>query len=139
MSDILLSIQEDISLLIDKSTEPTLITVSEPTNLQTVEDITVLNTIEEVTSILHSGITGPQGPAGPAAGEEEVAQAKRVDFINDNLLYRGEANPGTLDSAAAWRIRKIVIAADDDVTETWANGSGDYIHIWDNRLSYTYT
>ena len=71
--------------------------------------------------------------------EEEVAQAKRVDFITDNLLYRGEADPGKLDSESAWRIRRITIGSDNDVTEEWANGDANYNKIWDNRLSYAYS
>lgn len=71
--------------------------------------------------------------------EEEVAQAKRVDFITDTLLYRGEADPGKLDSESAWRIRRITIGPDDDVTEEWADGSANYNKVWDNRLGYTYS
>lgn len=140
MTDILLSIQEDHSLLVDKSTEPQLISIQESTNLQTYEENVVLNTTEEVTAILHSGLTGPRGAEGPAAGEEGVAQAKRVDFIDDNLLYRAEADPGTLDGDAVWRIHKITIGAvDGDVTEEWADGNANYDKVWTSRLSYTYS
>ena len=140
MSDILLSIQEDRSILIDKSTEPKLITIDEPTNLQTIEEITTLNTVEEVTAILTTGITGPQGPAGPAGGEDEVALAKRVDFIDDTLLYRAEADPGTLDSDNNWRIRRIIIGAvDGDVTEEWAEGNANFDKVWNNRATYSYS
>ena len=65
--------------------------------------------------------------------------SKRVDFITDNLLYRAEAQPGSAESASVWRIRKITIAeADNDIVETWANGSDAFTYIWDNRLSYSY-
>ena len=68
-----------------------------------------------------------------------MAQAKRVDFITDTLLYRGEAEPGALENQARWRIRRITIGSDNDVTEEWANGSAEYIHTWDDRLTYDYS
>lgn len=94
--------------------------------------VTVDNTQLNVLTV------GTQGPAGLV--EEEVVYAKRVDFISDEILYRGEAVPGTLDDANVWRIRKIdIAAADGDVTETWANGSASFNKVWDDRLSYTFT
>jgi len=69
---------------------------------------------------------------------EDIPLVKRVDFINDNLLYKGYAAPGSLSSAAVWRIVKIVIGNDGDVAESYANGDSDFINIWDNRLTLTY-
>ena len=71
--------------------------------------------------------------------DTDVAFAGRVDFINDNLLYRAEAVPGTADGSNLWRIRKIVIAVDDDVTTTWADGNANFDNIWDDRLSLGYS
>ena len=64
---------------------------------------------------------------------------KRVDFINDNLLYVGEARAGSLTSAAVWQIRKVTIGTDGDIEEIFADGSADYTKIWDNRTSLTYS
>jgi hypothetical protein len=75
---------------------------------------------------------------GGTTSDEEMPYAKRIDFITDNELYKAEAAVGSLDSSPAWRIRKIVIGADNDVTETWAAGSALYDKVWDSRLSYTY-
>jgi len=109
-------------------------------------EATVIAASEEVTVAVDNQVTniltvGTQGPAGaPGLVEEEIVYAKRVDFISDETLYRGEANPGTLDGANVWRIRKINIAyIDGDVTETWADGSAAFTKVWDDRLSYTYT
>jgi hypothetical protein len=86
------------------------------------------------------GIQGDQGPIGPG-GEEELMFAKRVDFIEvEDLLYRGEAVPGTVDADSLWRIRRITIAAtDSDVAETWADGNDNFDKVWNNRLTYTYS
>jgi len=71
-------------------------------------------------------------------GEAEVAFSKRIDMIGDTLIYKGEAVPGTLDAAGAWRIRKIEFVA-EDVVITWASGNENLDKVWDNRLSYIYS
>lgn len=72
--------------------------------------------------------------------EEEVF-AQQIDFINDDLLYRGEAEPGTALNAAAWRIRRITIdsANEGDISTVWADGDNDFNNIWDNRLGLSYS
>lgn len=64
---------------------------------------------------------------------------KRIDFINDNLLYKAEAVIGASESSQVWRIRKIVIGNDGDVSETWAEGSGNFSFAWADRLTYNYS
>jgi hypothetical protein len=143
MSDILISIEEDTSILIDKSTEPTIISNNTATTLQSFEEPVYLITTRDSSTILQTGIVGPAGPtgpAGPSGGEDEVAQAKRVDFTNnDTIIYKGEAVPGTTDASALWRVRRLTIAEDNDVVEEWADGTSDYIKIWNNRYTYTYS
>ena len=72
-------------------------------------------------------------------GDPEVPYSKRIDFITQNEIYRGEAQVGSSENSPLWRIRKIVISGDGDVTETWADGSSDFNKLWTSRLSYTYT
>lgn len=80
---------------------------------------------------------GARGPAG--ISEEEIMYSKRVDFVNDDVVYRGEAAVGTLDTEGFWRIRKITISTlDGDIIETWAGGTALFDKVWDSRLSYTY-
>ena len=81
--------------------------------------------------------SGERGPAG--VSEEEMVYAKRTDFISDSLLYRGEAIVGSLNSSPLWRIRRITIDTDDDITEEWAGGDAQFNNIWDNRLSLSYS
>ena len=71
--------------------------------------------------------------------DEEMPYAKRVDFITDNELYKGEAAVGTTDGQPFWRLHKIVIGNDNDVTETWAGGNADFDKVWADRLTYNYT
>lgn len=77
--------------------------------------------------------------AGGLSEGDEIVYSKRVDFINDNDLYKGEAAVGSLESNAVWRIRKITLSSDGDVTETWAAGTSDFDKIWANRLSLSYS
>jgi hypothetical protein len=65
--------------------------------------------------------------------------AKQTDFVTDSLIYRGEAAVGSLTSAAAWRIRKLVLGIDGDVSETWADGDANFDNIWDDRISLSYS
>jgi len=87
------------------------------------------------------GKVGEQGAIGPSGSEEDIMYAKRVDFVEDeDLLYRGEAIPGSVDSASVWRIRKITVSAvDSDVNETWADGDDNFDNIWNDRLGLTYS
>lgn len=70
--------------------------------------------------------------------DEEMPFAKRVDFVGDTLIYKGEAPVGSLEADPVWRVHRLVISTDGDVTETWANGDSSYSHVWGDRLSYAY-
>ncbi len=85
------------------------------------------------------GPVGPQGPPGTGAGEEQMVYSKRVDFISENQMYKGEAAVGSSESSALWRIRKIDIGVDGDVTQTWANGNSNFTNRWIDRLTLTYS
>lgn len=71
--------------------------------------------------------------------EDSELYISEVDFITDDELYRGEAVPGSLTSAPAWRIRHIVIAADGDVSTRFADGDTNFNNVWNNRASLSYS
>lgn len=89
---------------------------------------------KETSTVVLAGGIGP-----PGISEEEIMYSKRIDFISDNELYRGEAAVGSAESSAVWRIRKIVIGNDGDVTETWASGTANFDKVWVNRTLLTYS
>lgn len=68
--------------------------------------------------------------------------SRRADFVGDALMYRGEAAPGSAESAPAWRIKQIqFITGPDgkmDIVEKWAGGTADFTQIWDDRSSLGY-
>lgn len=70
--------------------------------------------------------------------DEEMAYSKRVDFVTENEIYKAEAAVGTAETASLWRIRKVIIGSDSDVTEIWASGTAVYDKRWSDRLTYTY-
>lgn len=81
---------------------------------------------------------GIQGPRGYSAEDIDM-YSKRIDFISDSLLYKGEASAGSLENSAAWRLRKIEIGVDGDVTETWADGDVNFDNAWTDRLTKVYS
>lgn len=130
----------DVSVSTPDETVTLSLELLEATVIATSEPVTVA-VDNQVTNILTVGTQGPQGPTGLV--EDEIVYSKRVDFIGivgtDEVLYRAEAAPGTTESQAFWRIRKILLAeADGDVTETWADGTAAFDKIWTNRATYTY-
>jgi hypothetical protein len=75
----------------------------------------------------------------PAPFEEPSVYAKRVDFISDALIYRGEAAVGTTNAQPLWRICRITIGGDDDMTEEWAGGTAAFDKAWADRLTLGYS
>jgi hypothetical protein len=75
---------------------------------------------------------------GTPGGVEPVELIKKLDVVSDSVSYLGEANPGTLTSAPAWRIKKITTFNDGDIDIQYAEGSTGFTVIWDNRANYTY-
>lgn len=72
--------------------------------------------------------------------EDDVTYTEEIDFVGDDIVYRGWANPGTTTNLALWRIRRTrFIGADGDVVHDWADGNGNFDNIWDDRLLKTYS
>lgn len=76
------------------------------------------------------------------AGTGDTSHARRLDFVEDTVIYRGEAAPGTADNTAAWRIKRIEFTpgpdGKQDVTETWAGGTAEYLRAWTDRETLEY-
>jgi len=77
-----------------------------------------------------------QGPGS------DMALAEQVDFAvtgPPEIIYKGEAVPGALLSAAAWRIRRITLQSDDDAATEWADGNDLMDNVWNNRAALSYS
>lgn len=71
--------------------------------------------------------------------EEDQVYSKRVDFVSDTVLYKGEAATGSSEASAVWRIRRITLGADGDATEVWASGNANFDKVWANRVALSYS
>lgn len=67
-----------------------------------------------------------------------VDTARREDFVGDSILYRGEAAPGSSESAPVWKIKRVEFLPDGDVSTTFAGGTADYVHAWSARTTLEY-
>jgi hypothetical protein len=64
----------------------------------------------------------------------------RTEYDSEsNLIYYGEAEPGSLESEARWRIKKMTWSGSNLVDIKWANGDTLFTKIWDNRVTYNYS
>lgn len=93
--------------------------------------------VTDQQSLMEIVTVGIQGPPGPS--EEESVYAKRVDFVSDTLIYRGESAVGTANAQPLWRICRITIGSDDDVTEEWAGGTAAFDKAWTDRAALGYS
>ena len=97
------------------------------------EQVVVVETAPSVQFIeVEVGIKGPPGTG------IEMEYAKRVDFVDQDIIYKGEAAPGSTEDAQSWRIKKITFVG-EDIKEEWAEGTIDFNKIWSSRTSYIYS
>ena len=69
---------------------------------------------------------------------EQMAYDKLIDTVG-NFKYIGEATPGTASSEANWRIKRVDLSdAGGDIEIVWAENTAEFIHTWDDRLTYEY-
>ena len=61
-----------------------------------------------------------------------------IDEVDAATTYQCQAEPGTLTSAAKWRIRKI-LKVGTVTTISWADGNTEFDNIADNRAILTYS
>jgi len=73
---------------------------------------------------------------------ENVDMKKCYTYVgtSSRIEYEGTAKAGTAKSAVGWQIKKNTYDVNDRKTDTmFADGSNDYVGIWDDRASYTYS
>lgn len=127
----------DESLLLPQNDN--LVSVSElaPESLQINENPHALDLkIGDVLQPIITNITNN----GPGAPVEEEMYTEQVDFVTDDLIYRGWATPGSTTAQAVWRIKRITfVGPENDVVQEWADGNTEFDNIWDNRASLFYS
>lgn len=118
----------------------------ETTELQIIDEVVQLEISEDSIDLeirpdvieleISEGLQGPPGASG-ASSEEEVAYDVQVDTTDPVVTYVGQAEPGTANSASAWRIKRITETS-SEVAIDWANGTADFVHSWDDHLTLPY-
>jgi len=68
----------------------------------------------------------------------QIVFSKRIDIVNDNLIYKGEAYVGSSSANPVWRIHRLTIGNDGDVTDEYADGDANFDNIWNDRTGLTY-
>jgi hypothetical protein len=69
---------------------------------------------------------------------EKMDLQVRIAYTGSNHLYVGYAQPDALYTDAKWQIIKILYSGSNVVGTVYADGTNQYIKIWDNRADYTY-
>lgn len=71
-------------------------------------------------------------------GSGSVEYDKLIDLDSDpNLIYVGKAELGSSIYDPVWQIKKVDITS--NVVIGWADSDYDFTHIWDDRLTLTYS
>ena len=78
--------------------------------------------------------------------DSALDEAFRGDYLGGtNLIYKGFARPGTLDTDSFWQIAKLAYDGNNNITSiTWpalpnTAVSSDYLFQWSARTTYTYS
>jgi hypothetical protein len=103
-----------------------------------VKDTQLQTNIDTEAAARANGDATLQGQIDALGGGGAMAYSMRVDFVGDTIIYKGEAVPGASSADPVWRISKITLGTDGDVTTQWASGSASFNQIWDNHLGLTY-
>ncbi len=63
---------------------------------------------------------------------------KKMEYSGGQIIYLGQAQPGTLSSELGWQIQKFTYSGSDLTDVQFANGSRGFNFEYDERASYTY-
>ena len=79
-------------------------------------------------------------PGGIPVGSNltDTQQYDRLVDVEGDYTYVGEALPGTAQSTAEWRIKRIHESG-EDINIIWADGTAEFEKAWDDRATYTYS
>lgn len=85
-----------------------------------------------------NGFAGTEVEWLASLGSAQVELAQIVDEASSTVTYIGKAQPGSLENAAVWQIKKITISGTETIT-TYADGDADFNNVWDDRASLSYS
>ena len=79
---------------------------------------------------------GNGGTRQLSANDFSPALSLRLDEASATITYVGEARPGSVTSAALWRIKRLDTTSGTSIQ--WADGDTLFNNVWNNRASLTY-
>lgn len=94
-----------------------------------------LNLEIELPSGINLQMQAAQGVSGVYGSSE---YSIRIDQVDANTIYRGEAEPGSSESMTVWRIQRISISG-SNTTVLWAAGNKNFTNRWTDRASLIYS
>lgn len=124
-----------IGLALNPAPAITLTVNEDPPIAVTVSSGQNLNLNVEVPDVITLEMPAGQGISGVYGSSEYTI---RIDQVDPETIYRGEAEPGSSESMTVWRIQRITITPTSTVV-LWANGNRNFNNRWTDRLSLTYT
>ena len=74
---------------------------------------------------------------GDGGGTVAVYEVQ-LDDAGSGVTYVGEADPGSGNGSAVWRIKRITETG-LDLHVDWADGVSTFTKVWDSRAGYTYS
>lgn len=84
-----------------------------------------------------NGFTGTEVEWLASLGGSQVEYSQIIDEVSATVTYVGKAEPGSLDSAPAWQIKKITVSGTETII-TWADGNANFDNVWNDRASLTF-
>lgn len=70
---------------------------------------------------------------------DDLIEMRSYD-ASDRLEYQGFAPAGSAVSSPCWQIKKFTYDSTSEriTTKLFAGSVNDYVHVWDDRATYTY-
>jgi len=64
----------------------------------------------------------------------------KIEYSSGNPIYIGMTEIGNATGDAKWQIKKITYDVDGNPTDIqWADGTAEFVKVWDNRATYSYS
>ena len=61
---------------------------------------------------------------------------QKISYNSDNMAeFIGEAAPGTAETSAGWRIKKLIYVNNQATEILWANGNSNFVNKWSEKDS----
>ena len=91
-----------------------------------------VNYVWDTTTLDWVAASAAGGDISGGGGTTSTTYQTNMDDTG-TYLYVGEAAPGTADSAASWRIKRV-----SDTEVKFADGVATFTKVWNNRVGYSY-